>query len=130
MGVRLHGKGGEFRANGRRRNGLTELAYRYGWVPLGVRPTGGGRRSADYFCNSGRRVDDEDARNLADALERSLPDIPEHDALGSKDIDIGGVRGIPRDTEATPQESFRGTHGNQRVRNFIACRRTGGFSID
>jgi hypothetical protein len=37
-----------------------------------------------YLHNDGLRVADEDARALADALERALPDVPDHDALARK----------------------------------------------
>ncbi len=36
------------------------------------------------MLGNGRRVGDEDARSLADALERALPDVPDHDATAHK----------------------------------------------
>ena len=38
----------------------------------------------DYFSNLGQFVTDEDAKRMALSLESALPDIPDHDALGSK----------------------------------------------
>src|SRR5262249_37537985 len=58
-----------------------------------------------YFCNDGNCVTAEDAAALADALERALPDLPEHDALGHKSFEHPsepGVRLIRADTPVNP----------------------------
>lgn len=90
---------------------LIELAERNGWRPAGTVFQGiapelvilefGGRDAEgaeedwdralreecflrDYFSNSGQMVLPDDANNLGKALQRALPDLPVHDALGSK----------------------------------------------
>ncbi|HYT93190.1 MAG TPA: hypothetical protein VEL76_31015 [Gemmataceae bacterium] len=84
-----------------------------------------------YFCNDGNHVTAEDAAALADALERALPDLPEHDALGHKSFEHPsepGVRLIRSDTPVNPFEWFSGKN-KKRVEEFIAYCRKGGFEI-
>jgi hypothetical protein len=84
-----------------------------------------------YFCNDGNRVTAEDAAALADALERALPDLPQHDALGHKSFEHPsepGVRLIRSDTPVNPFEWFSGKN-KKRVEEFIAYCRKGGFEI-
>jgi len=83
-----------------------------------------------YFSNDGQRVTAEDARELAAALERALPDVPDHDALRHKARPLGnsGEFGIPVGTPTTPSEWFSGDR-KQRLREFIAFCRAGGFVI-
>jgi hypothetical protein len=64
---------------------LLRLATLSGWHPADTLPP----EEADdwdgnYCTNDGQRVADEDARNLAEALERALPDVPEEDAMADK----------------------------------------------
>ena len=96
----------------------------------------------DYFSNDGQMVTDEDAEALAAALERSLPDIPDHDAIGHKDkrnvlprriakfIHImPGLEPSPAPEETiSAQEWFSGER-KQRLVEFIAFCRAGGFNI-
>ena len=60
--------------------------------------------------HQGRHVTAEDARALADALERALPDIPGHNALEDKTVWVGQppVPCIPFGTPTTPFEWFSG----------------------
>jgi hypothetical protein len=66
---------------------LLELAVSYGWKPAGTRApidiyTGEimtGEWDGSYCSNDGQVVIKEDAASLADALERALPDIPDHE---------------------------------------------------
>jgi len=95
---------------------LLELAREHGWEPMGTRIFGrgpdfprpedwdGGYVSSDY-----QTVMAEDARNLADALERLIPDLPE--------LPVG------------PQERFSGQEGRKLVREFIDYCRAGEFVI-
>jgi hypothetical protein len=84
-----------------------------------------------YFVNDGQRVSTEDARALADALERGLPDIPDHDALTHKTFEhpgSPGMRLMAIDTPASPYEWFSGDKKGV-VKEFIAYCRQGGFEI-
>lgn len=66
------------------------LALLYGWEPMGTddpitgAPEGGwgpeGWDRWDYSSNDWQVVEDEDAANIADALERALGDIPDQHA--------------------------------------------------
>ena len=66
---------------------LLELAMRYGWRPMGTCPPSyfdSYKLNADwpgvYLTNDGQKVSRVDAFALADALERSLKDIPKDNA--------------------------------------------------
>ncbi len=96
----------------------------------------------DYFNNDGQMVTDEDAEALAAALERSLPDIPDHDAIGHKDKRKAWPRRIAewnqlmpgpepspaREETISAHEWFSGER-KQRLVEFIAFCRAGGFNI-
>ena len=89
MGMDLSGKGGYFRFNNANWTDVLTLAYDYGWKPADTEP---GRwidaetgelcaqmspepetwNSMDYFSNGFQWVSDQDAGNIADALERAL----------------------------------------------------------
>jgi hypothetical protein len=72
------------------------LGHRYGWAPAGTEPPdpeylddGHGHPAhwdGHYFRADGQRMTQADARALAQALERALGDIPDHDALTGKAI--------------------------------------------
>jgi hypothetical protein len=125
----LSGKGGEMSFNNGTWGHLLKLATMNGWEPAGTR-----KRSREwdgnYWTNDGQRVTDDDARNLADALEEALPDVPDHDALEGKKVRIGNTDeyAIPADVPTTPFEWFSGK-AKQRLRDFIVFCRKGGFRI-
>jgi hypothetical protein len=84
-----------------------------------------------YFHNAGFRVTTEDARALANALERSLPDVPNHDALKHKAVTIAGAPGerfLPVDTPVNAFEWFGGQN-KRHLLDFIAFCRQGEFII-
>jgi hypothetical protein len=84
-----------------------------------------------YHENSGRRVTGEDALALADALERALPDVPSHDALEHKLVEVPGAPGegfVPVGTPVTAFEWFSGPN-KPFLESFIAFCRQGGFQI-
>src|SRR5262245_23342955 len=76
--VTLRGLGKECRIPAPWWVGLTNLAIAYGWEPSP-------ESWSDPVEHCGEVVFDQlttaDARSLADALERALPDVPRHDAL-------------------------------------------------
>jgi hypothetical protein len=93
----LSGKCGYFRFNNGTWREVLKLAYDYGWKPAGTEPgrwideTGELDKqlsanpetwdSIDYFSNSFQWVTDEDAANIARALERALEDFPNKDTV-------------------------------------------------
>ena len=146
MGMDLSGSQGDFQLNMFAWENVLRLARMHGWEPAGTLPPlpsgkdeGSGRvrfkewDPTNYYTNDGQRTTAEDARNLADALEQALADVPSHDALGHKSVSIelpGGekTRAIPADADVSPLEYFSGK-GKKTLVEFIAFCRTGGFSI-
>ena len=84
-----------------------------------------------YYSNSGSHVTAADARALAKALEKALPDLPGHDALAPKTFEdprLAGERFLRRGTPVTPFEWFSGAN-KEHLKGFIALCRQGGFEI-
>ena len=145
MGMSLTGRGDRhFGCNHFTWGCFLELAYRYGWQPIGTEAPAWEVLGADppihadypdwsgtYFSNDGQFVTDRDASNIAAALERALDDIPDHDAMEDEEIYICGTSGYDIQTaqDASPIEWFSG-QGKTRVRDFIEFCRAGGFLID
>jgi hypothetical protein len=96
MGMDLAGAGGYFRASNDMWRALLVLANKYGWEPAGTKPPEPAtpisgpvlvdvetlQRAQEewdgsYLWNANQQVTDEDAANMADALERARPHIPE-----------------------------------------------------
>jgi hypothetical protein len=111
------------------------LAHEFGgWEPLGTEPPESWEWrewSGSYQSNDYQRVTEEDARNLADALERALPDVPRHRAWEGP---AGGCTWLPDGTrvalpEANPLEYFSGPEGRQCMEEFIRYCRAGEFMI-
>ena len=98
-----------------------------------------------YTFNDYQRVTDEDAANLADALERALPDVPRHNAIEHKQVSLDTIlglapgqlplfaglslSGVPAGVETNPMEWFSGEDGRKKLTDFIAYCRQGGFLI-
>src|SRR5947209_3625904 len=124
MGMSLTGNtGGYFQFNMFAWGHALRLAEMHGWQPSGtLAPQDEEEEEEDeeprsyrewdpenYITNDGLQVTDDDVRNLADALEAALDDIPTHDALEHKTIQINApdgekLRAIPSDVEVSPME--------------------------
>ena len=65
---------------------LLELSFHFGWTAKGTKLDSEEKWTGSYLTMSGAYVDSEDALNLAAALERALPEIP--------DVDIGVVESV------------------------------------
>lgn len=65
---------------------------------------------------------DQDAANLADALDEALDDLPDHDALTHK-VPLGLHDNVNQ------FEWFSGPHGKQYVKEFVEFCREGGFLV-
>lgn len=98
------------------------LAVFNGWVPAGVRPPEDWDETLEfqggYGTNDGQQVVPEDAAALADALERALPGVPDHE-VPHEDLD---------DEEAEAAAWFSGNN-KQKLIQLIAYFRQGGFAI-
>jgi hypothetical protein len=114
-----------------------EMTAQYTWAPDDW-------DAANYFTNDFQRVTDQDAASIADALERGLDDIPDFDT-GEKTreytpddppahptiralVEAGMGPVIGPDDSLSPAEFFSG-HGKQKVKDFVAFCRAGGFLI-
>jgi hypothetical protein len=107
---------------------------RVGAEEEGVEPEAEEREwGGSYWTNDGQWVTPDDAKNMADALEEALPDIPGHDAMENKTRRImtknGPMRVIPAGADVNPLESFSGPHQKRYLRKFIKFCRAGGFNI-
>jgi len=78
----------------------------------------------EYLRKDHQVVTEDDARGLAGALERALPDIPDGNESGGS----GNLSIATEDEELGVIESFSGPTKDQ-LRNFIAFCRAGGFEI-
>jgi hypothetical protein len=173
MGMDLSGKGGSFRFSQGRWSAVLELAREHRWEPAGTKPpeftvyapdsvtvdevaTRVERQryanwSGGYFTNDYQVVSDEDAANIADALERALDDVPDeaggdhlltpaqHQAaqrgeLSEEELDKVIEQVMERQAASPPQIPFQTPAGyfageKDYLREFITFCRAGGFSI-
>ena len=133
MGMDLKGKGGRFRFDIFRWSAVLTLARNNGWEPTGTILEDDPDWQGHYDTNDGQLVTAVDAGRLADALERALPDIPNHDALEHKTrgVDLPGLgptRLIDAREHLSSVELFSGDRKEQ-LRKFILYCRAGSFQI-
>jgi hypothetical protein len=156
MGVDLSGAGGCKWLSWTGWEKLLKLAHEYGWKPAGTKPPRGIVMKPDgsidhemtamyswseedwdgsYFSNNGQYVTDEDAANIADALERALHDIPDEETEAKvRAVELQpwlayGSRGPDHDIPLSLIDKFSGRPGKERVKNFMVFCRAGGFCI-
>src|SRR5262245_1763100 len=94
--VEVWGSCGDFSFPARAWQLVLTLGHWYGWRPAGTRapdpayydvqPDDLVNWDGGYFPAAGQVMTAEDATALADALERALPDLPDHDTLSDKTI--------------------------------------------
>lgn len=126
---------------------LIKFAYESGWRPLGtIEPDNWEeKRNADgtparwfknnYFSRFGQKITDEDALSIAVALENSLPDVPDHDAVSHKvaaEIEgagLGRMRMLRPGVRMNSFEFFSG-ESKAKLKQFVKFCRAGGFRID
>jgi hypothetical protein len=136
--MNLRGEGGDFHFDVFGWSKVLQLARLYGWRPLGTRleEDSEGKPVGDwaggYDSNDFQTVTAADARHLAGALERALPDVPGHDALGHKLVTLTfrgrEIQGLPPDANVSPVEYFSGER-KQLLQDFISFCRAGAFLI-
>ncbi len=137
----LCGAGGYFACNHQGWRDMLDVACLHGWVPAGtLAPSMNeagpweGPWSGSYCYNEGQWVTDEDALALAEALDRTLPDIPDEDVIADKMVVCGRLpdgtelRGFKPGVETSLVERLSG-RAKPRLREFIAFCRAGGFAI-
>lgn len=120
---------------------LLDLAEQYGWVAEGTKPSVLMRENwgqhkcskwdGGYHTNEYQRITDKDAENIADALERALPIIPDEKsdkyelrAVGKEAIEVIS-------SEEWENLSCAEKFGGQKdyIKEFIAYLRVGGCEI-
>ncbi|MDM8008115.1 MAG: hypothetical protein QUV05_18400 [Phycisphaerae bacterium] len=151
MGMDLSGVGGSFRFNMEGWSQVLCLAHAYGWQPKGTQLDYDfvllrcdndellakkimSEWKGSYSYNEYQTVTAEDAAGIAGALEKALPDIPNHDALTHKTVHHLSANGelhggIPCDIPVNPFEWFSGPESKQHVVDFIKFCRAGEFCI-
>jgi hypothetical protein len=133
---------------------VLELAHRYGWVPeLPAFHNGGLSCTASdvyepehvwyacYMSAGDLEVSAADAHALADALERALPDVPDHDAMAHKpraypmpEAMVRILHDLPDDSIPTSDQYVRAYEWfsgqrKERLWQIIRVCRTGGITI-
>lgn len=124
-----------FKTNVRSYHALYNIATIYGFKPKDDLP----------FSNDGDRVNEEDARSWAEALESSLDDIPDQkaDPLPEKVEEINSKiksafdspenfpqlrKSLETNLHASVLETFSGKEGKEYVRNFIEFLKRGVYN--
>jgi hypothetical protein len=117
---------------------LLQIAEDYGWEPQGTihphwAPEEVQEERGGYLTSDFQYVTDEDALNLAMALEQALVDMPDTDEAKKYDVAppefmAQGIMGFDPDNMPSPIEWFSGSR-KQKVREFIAFCKAGGFTI-
>ena len=139
MGMDFSGAGGAFSMHCGSWCKALQLARQYGWQPAGtVAPDYGPEYppltdwNGEYVSNSYQEVTDSDAKNLADALDRALADVPRQNTIKDKKliISINGVsyEATPLDACISPLDYFSGGC-SQLLVEIIALCRAGHFFI-
>jgi hypothetical protein len=122
MGYELIGPQREFRFNMTGWPSVLQMAESHGWMPLGTKrpqePFGDSRWGGSYYTNDGQIVTPEDAAALGDALTRALPDLQQEPTALQGDV-----------VDEDPDEVHAWRGNRQRVADFIAFCREGGFEI-
>ncbi len=158
MGYDFRNKNGDtFRGAGNTWSLVVKLAHCYGWEPAGTTipvlgpDTQHGARTpqeADewrgaYCANNLQIVNAEDARAMASAVERALPDIPNQDVIKNRERfweDTGDLfnGSLVVQLQGLPGHDFPSREGNllevwsgskDYLREFIAFARKGEFDI-
>lgn len=136
--------GVELRVSGSIWEAALELAYLYGWRPVGTEApqteAWRGRRSPsrgrvwdsqNYFSNDSQHVRQDDARALAEAVLRALLRIPDRGFLGEGRR--SAVAAVPPSTVHSRASAIAdGLSAPRRnaMRHFAAFADCGGFTID
>jgi hypothetical protein len=133
-GVDVWGACGDFGFSERCWRLVLALGRHYGWRPEGTLPPDpdwfedwcGDDASWDgrYYPPEGQRMTARDARALADALDRAVMDLPDHDALSLTSSDYAQRMGLLNAHlgPLSPLEAFSGS-GKAMLRDFIVhCR--------
>ena len=115
---------------------LLRLAEQYGWRPAGttlpreeLKWMPGGKWDGRYTSNDGQAVTAADARNLAEALDRALRDIPSEDVIAQYRAPSGGIQILPNPPAISDLDWFCGNETRARIREFISYCYAGEFRI-
>jgi hypothetical protein len=137
MTMDLSGPAGDFSWDVFSWHKLLRMAERYGWQSAGthlsedlLQDMPDGVWHGGYTSNDGQSVIASDADQLAGALERALPDIPDADVLAPHRIGQGEIVLAPDGPEIDDVDWFCGVECKNRIREFIRYCRAGEFTIE
>ncbi len=126
MAYELAGEGGQMYFGIASLENAFKLAYLHGWHPMGTvkckiedsssGPTLAVDNWSSYLSSGFQLVIDEDAANIAAALETAMPDVPFHDC-------------DQKARRQQPLEFFGGIEGRSGLSEFIGFCQAGGFCI-
>jgi hypothetical protein len=113
-----------FTWNSKAWQGVFELATSYGWTPMGTTIDDGREAYNDdwaggYFTNDGQRMLQEDAQNLAEALERALPNLADDNDLAEY-VRGKGCLVYPDGVGVPITMRFGGRVLREKIQHFIA----------
>ena len=106
---------------------VLKLARRYGWKPLGTKIAGNPQWDGSYETNDYQIVTSKDAKAMAAALEKVLPDIPNEDATAHKKLKINNIECFPEWCAMNCFEKL--SQCKSYLKEFIAYMRVDGFTI-
>jgi hypothetical protein len=136
MAMHLHSARGDFGWDSFSWQKLLRLAERYGWHPAGTTVSQeelkwmpDGKWNGGYTTNDGQIVIAADARNLAEALERAVRDIPTEDVIAQHRAPSGGIQILPNPPAISDLDWFCGNETKAKIREFISYCSAGEFQI-
>lgn len=136
MGMDLNGAGGNFRFNRTSWFFILRLAHKYGWQPrgtavtevtlgaLGLKDRSDVNWDGTYFANEWQEVGDEDVLNIANALEKALPAVP-----NQKNKNMQNLINHEKWEDIDPLEYWSGKGNKAYIKKFIKYCREGSFLI-
>ncbi len=116
--MRLKGRWGVMVFNFQTWQRIIALARNYGWQPGITKP--------DYYLTIGRIMNEADAFGLAAALERVLPDIPDHQAIATATESSPAISELRRVSQGITMLEWFSGETKRNLENFIIFCRTGG----
>jgi hypothetical protein len=115
---------------------LLSIAEKHGWIRKGTTiPEDYPEKvwSGNYWSNDGQTVEEDDAMNLGQALEKALPTLPVAEIQIPKaiiEIDpVTRTPKIPNWDSIPPENFFSGPNGRLTVEKFIEFCKKGSFEL-
>jgi hypothetical protein len=98
------------------------IARHYGWTPTIA--------DLDYYSTVGNLVPEEDAYAIAIAIERCLPDIPDHQAVATANEDKPTIAGLRRMRDGIGLLEWFSGASKRNLHGLVTfCRAGGSFEL-